>query len=60
VGKESDLVQAITGRTGWVKSQLLTGTGLDGSLCRDLLVVCMSDIVYCTGQLQEETGKMKS
>jgi hypothetical protein len=52
VGKDSDLVQVITG---------ITGTGLDGSLCRDLLVVCiMSEVVYCTGPLQEETGQMKS
>jgi hypothetical protein len=61
VGKDRDLVHAITGKTGWVKNPLLTGTGLDGILCRDLLVVCIrSEVVYCTGPLQEETGQLKS
>jgi hypothetical protein len=51
-----DLVQAITGRTGWVKSQFLAY-----SLFRDLLVVyIMSEVVYATAPLQEETRQMKS
>jgi len=33
---------------------------MDGSISRDIVVVCIiSEVVYCPGQLQEETGHMK-